>query len=65
MSFQTRKTSVHLLNTNEDIFDGIWELSDPPIDSKDPYRIKDHVTSVCQLEFYETTRILFAQRKQK
>uniref|UniRef100_A0A672NWG4 Calcium voltage-gated channel auxiliary subunit alpha2delta 4 n=1 Tax=Sinocyclocheilus grahami TaxID=75366 RepID=A0A672NWG4_SINGR len=34
MSFQTRKTSVHLRNTNSDIFDGISELSDPPIDSK-------------------------------
>ncbi len=29
MSFQTCKTFfVHLQNTNEDIFDGIWELSD-------------------------------------
>ncbi len=34
MSFQTRKTFVHLWNTNDDIFDEIWELSDPPIDSK-------------------------------
>ncbi len=32
MSFQTRKTSVHLRNTNDDIFDAFWELSDPPID---------------------------------
>ncbi len=40
MSFQTRKTSVHLRNTNEDIFDGIWELSDPPIDSDGITRIK-------------------------
>ncbi len=29
MSFQTRKTFVHLQNTNEDIFDEIKELSDP------------------------------------
>ncbi len=29
MSFQTRKTFVHLQNTNEDIFDEIRELSDP------------------------------------
>ncbi len=29
MSFQTRKIFVHLWNTNEDIFDEIWELSDP------------------------------------
>ncbi len=28
MSFQTRKTSVHLRNTNEDILDGIQELSE-------------------------------------
>ncbi len=33
MSFQTRKTFIHLWNTNEDIFDYIWKLSDPPIDS--------------------------------
>ncbi len=33
MSFQTCETSVHLLNTNEDIFDAFWELSDPPIDN--------------------------------
>ncbi len=30
---------VHLRNTNEDIFDAFWELSDPPIDSKDLYTI--------------------------
>ncbi len=30
MLFQTRKTFVHLQNTNEDIFDEIQELSDPP-----------------------------------
>ncbi len=40
MSFQTRKTFVHLRNTNEDIFDEFWELSDPPIDIKDPNTIK-------------------------
>ncbi len=33
MSFQTRKTFVHLRNTNWDVFDEIGELSDPPIDS--------------------------------
>ncbi len=33
MLFQTRKTFVHLPNTNEDIFDEIRELSDPAIDS--------------------------------
>ncbi len=32
MSFQTRKAFVHLRNTNYDIFDELWELSDPPID---------------------------------
>ncbi len=30
MSFQTRKTFVHIQNTNEDICDEIWEVSDPP-----------------------------------
>ncbi len=40
LSFQTCKTFVHLRNTNLDIFDEFWELSDPPIDSKDPYTIK-------------------------
>ncbi len=33
MLFQPRKTSVHLRNTDEDISDAFWELSDPPIDS--------------------------------
>ncbi len=40
MSLQTRKTSVQLLNTSEDIFDKIQELSDPSIDSKDTATIK-------------------------
>ncbi len=40
MSFQTCKTSVHLRNTNSDIFDEFRALSVPPIDSKDPYTIK-------------------------
>ncbi len=31
---------LHLRNTNEDIFDAFRELSDPPIDSKDPNTIK-------------------------
>ncbi len=30
MSFQTRKDFAHLQNTIQDIFDEIWELSDPP-----------------------------------
>ncbi len=30
MSFQTCKTSDRLHNTDEDILDDIWELSDPP-----------------------------------
>ncbi len=29
---QTRKTFVHLRNTNYDIFDAFFEPSDPPID---------------------------------
>ncbi len=40
MSFQTRKTFVHLRSTNKDICDAFRELSDPPIDSKDPNMIK-------------------------
>ncbi len=59
MSFQTCKTFVHLQNTNSNIFDEFWELSDPPIDNKDPNTIKAqklskdiikiiHVTSVVQ-----------------
>ncbi len=61
MSFQTRKTFVHLRNTNKNIFDEIRELSDPPIDSKGTITIKVqkrskdidkivHVTSVVQPE---------------
>ncbi len=30
MSLQTCKTFVHLRNTNSDLFDEIWELSEPP-----------------------------------
>ncbi len=40
MSFQTRKTFVHLQNTNYYIFDEFWELSDPPIDNKVSNTIK-------------------------
>ncbi len=39
------QTSVHLRNTNEDIFYENWELSDPPIDRKDPYTIKVQICS--------------------
>ncbi len=40
MLFQTRKTSVHLRNTNEDIFDGILRALRPYIDNTGPYKIK-------------------------
>ncbi len=40
MLFQNSKTFAHLQNTNQDIFHASRELSDPPIDSKDPYTIK-------------------------
>ncbi len=40
MSFQICKTFVYLRNTNYDIFDEFWNISDPPIDSKYPYMIK-------------------------
>ncbi len=75
MSFQICKTFVHLRNTNQDIFDEFWDLSDPPIHSKDPYTIKAqkriikiiHVTSVSGstiiLRSYENT--FCEQRKQK
>ncbi len=33
MSFQTRKTFFHLRNKKYDVFDEIWELSEPCIDS--------------------------------
>ncbi len=60
MSFQTSKTFVHLWNTNEDIFDEIWELSDSlALDSNATIMFKTqkgskdiakivHVTSVVQ-----------------
>ncbi len=59
MSFQTGKTFVNLRNTNEDIFDEFWVLSDPPLDNNDTTTIKVqkrckdiikiiHVTSVIQ-----------------
>ncbi len=41
MSFQTCNASDHLWNTNEDVFDDIWELSDPPIDSKGQEKYQD------------------------
>ncbi len=44
--FQTCKTFVKLRKTNEDVFDEFRELSDPPIDSKDPNTIKDIVKVV-------------------
>jgi len=33
MLFQTHKTFVHHRNTNEDIFDEIWKVSEPAIGS--------------------------------
>ncbi len=44
-------TFVHLRNTNEDIFDASRELSDPPIDSKDPNTIKvqKHSKEICKI----------------
>ncbi len=59
MSFQTCKTLIYLRNTNDNIFDEFWGLSEPPIDSKGTTTIKAqkrskeiikiiHVTSVVQ-----------------
>ncbi len=61
MSFQTRKTFVHLWNTNSYIYDEIRDLSDPPYSSatetfktqkgsKDIIK-KVHVTSVIKHQF--------------
>ncbi len=69
MSFETRETFIHLQNTNSDIFDAFWELSDPSIDSKDPYTIKTQKRSeeigkiVHVLQSYENT--FCVPRKQK
>ncbi len=76
MLFQTRKTFVHLRNTNEDVFDEIRELSDPPetatqlkcsqVQKRSKYISKTvHVTSVAQLQFCDTTRILFLRKENK
>ncbi len=75
MLLQTHKTFVHLQNTNEDVFDEIWELSDPPltatqlkcsqVQKRSKYIGKTvHVTSVAQLQFYDFTRILFFLHKE-
>ncbi len=40
MSFQTSKIFVYLHKKKCNIFDEFWELSVPPIDSKDPNTIK-------------------------
>ncbi len=60
--------------TNEDMFDEIWELSDPAKTttqlkcsqtlkrSKDISKIA-HVTSVVQLQFFEATRKCFVHKE--
>ncbi len=76
MSFQTHKTSIHLRNTNEDIFDEIRELSDPAqtakqrtcsqVHKRSKYICKTvHVTSVAQLQVCDATRILFVCKENK
>ncbi len=76
MSFQTRNTFVHLWNTNEDMFDEIRELSDPPIDSKatDTFEAqKDskeiikivHVTSVVQPNVMKLREQVLCAKKKK
>ncbi len=58
MSFYTRKTAVHLQNTNEDIFDAYRELSDPDSNEINTINVQKrsneigkiiHVTSGVQL----------------
>ncbi len=69
-SFQSRKTFVHLRNTNFYICDEIWELSDPNDRNEIHRRSKDidktvHVTSVDQPQLYEPTKILFSCKENK
>ncbi len=58
------------------MFDENGELSDPPIDSKDPNTIKAqkrskdiikviHLALVVSLKFYKATRILFVRKENK
>ncbi len=63
MSFQTRKTFVHLQNTNQDIFAGIRELSDPP-DSNATVMFQGSETYK-HGQFCEATRILFVHKENK
>ncbi len=73
---QTRKTFVHLQNTNQGIFDEILRSLWTSTDGKDPYTIKAqkrskeivqiiHVASVFQPSFYEAMRILFVRKEIK
>ncbi len=74
MSFQTRKTFVHLRNINEDILAEFGELSNPPTDrivittinvqkrSKEISKII-LVSSGVQPSFYTATRILFIHKE--
>ncbi len=76
MLFQTRKTFVRLRNTNEDICDAFWELSDLHIDSKVIKTINVqkhskeigqiiHVTSGVQPNFTKLQEYFYMQIKQK
>ncbi len=76
MLFQTRKTFVRLRNTNEDICDAFWELSDLHIDSNGIKTINVqkgskeigqiiHVTSGVQPNFTKLQEYFYMQIKQK
>ncbi len=61
MSFQTRKTFGTQIKI---FFDEFWELSDPPIDSKDPNMIKDqklrdHYNNPCDISGSTVNVIIF------
>ncbi len=58
MSLQIRKTFVQVQNTNEDIFDKFRELSDPPIDRKDPNMIKAKKRSKEIVKIIDVTSVL-------
>ncbi len=76
MSFQNRKSFVHLRNTIQDILDENRETCDCPIDCQVINTVKAqksmksiirvvHLPSVVQSEFYEATRILFVCKENK
>ncbi len=60
----THETFVHLQNTNEDVFDEIRALSDPPIDNNATAMIQVPETSK-DISKTSVAQLMSAQRKQK